>query len=102
MTRNNYPSSSSISRRTCATILSPRVSPASFVGLPDRKVDAGKQERVSFVMRRLLRPAANSHRERPEDAAYWDEYAWVKTSAGYAWQRVRNPTQSKRRDPAGR
>jgi hypothetical protein len=65
------------------------------VGLPDRKVEAGKQERVSFVMRRLLRPVAAVTGKDPEDATYWDEYAWVKTSSGYAWQSVRSPSQAK-------
>jgi hypothetical protein len=65
------------------------------VGLPDRKVEAGKQERVSFVMRRLLRPAVAAPGTDPEDATSWDEYAWVKTAAGYAWQSVRTSTQSK-------
>src|SRR5262245_40678185 len=29
-------------------------------GLPDRKVDAGKQEKISFVMRRLIKPTNGS------------------------------------------
>ena len=66
-----------------------------IVGLPDRKVEAGKQERVGFVMRRLLRPAVAAAGTDPEDPTYWDEYAWVKTAAGYAWQSVRNASQTK-------
>jgi len=77
MTRNNYPSSSSISRRTCATILS-RVS-----HLPARRV-AGPQGGCRQTGTRQFRDAAaaptrgHSHGKDPEDAAYWDEYAWVK------------------------
>jgi hypothetical protein len=53
-------------------------------GLPDRKVDAGKQEKISFVMRRLIKPTSNS-----SDVTQWDEYAWVDSGTGYVWQKVR-------------
>lgn len=51
-------------------------------GLPDRKVDAGKQERVSFVARRLLPPPD------PQPGAALVEYAWIKGQTGYSWQLV--------------
>jgi hypothetical protein len=54
-------------------------------GLPDRKVDAGKQEKISFVMRRLIQPDGGS-----SDATTWDEYAWVDSGTGYVWQKVRS------------
>ncbi|MFM7102955.1 MAG: hypothetical protein ACKO3N_17510 [Verrucomicrobiota bacterium] len=49
-------------------------------GLPDRKVDAGRQEKVSFVMRRLIANAGQEN-DSPET---WPEYAWVDR----AWVRV--------------
>lgn len=55
-------------------------------GLPDRKVDAGHQESIGFVIRRLFPPSGAS---AVGDATQWDEYAWVKTAAGYVWQKVR-------------
>ena len=66
-----------------------------IVGMPDRKVDVGKQERVSFVMRRLIKPEPappGKDLTRPEN---WDEYAWVKTPVGYAWQSVQNEKQTR-------
>ncbi len=63
-------------------------------GMPDRKVETGKQERVGFVMRRLLRPTVATAGTDPEDVTHWEEYAWVKTSAGYAWQIVAGPTRT--------
>jgi hypothetical protein len=54
-------------------------------GLPDRKVDAGKQEKISFVMRRLL-PADPDN----SDVSTWDEHAWVDSGTGNIWQKVRS------------
>ena len=56
-------------------------------GLPDRKVDAGHQEAIGFVMRRLFQPTGGS-----QNAADWDEYAWVNSPTGYVWQKVRAGT----------
>jgi hypothetical protein len=64
-----------------------------IAGMPDRKVDVGKQERVSFVMRRLFQPAATTPGIDPDDPKNWDEYAWAKTSTGYTWQSVQNGGQ---------
>jgi hypothetical protein len=58
-----------------------------IAGLPDRKVDAGKQERASFVLRRLLPPQNNS--QALVDA--WDEYAWIPQGAGGLWRKVDAP-----------
>jgi hypothetical protein len=56
-------------------------------GLPDRRIDAGKQERAAFVLRRIVLPEGV---DTPgADARGWDEYAFVDTPAGPAWQRVR-------------
>jgi hypothetical protein len=55
-------------------------------GLPDRRVDAGRQEAIGFVMRRLFPPEG-----APANlsAADWDEYAWVTSPNGNFWQKVR-------------
>ncbi len=49
-------------------------------GLPDRKVDVGRQEKVSFVMRRLIADAGQEN--NPPDT--WPEFGWVDGS----WVRV--------------
>jgi hypothetical protein len=54
-------------------------------GLPDRKVDPGKQERVSFVVRRILATDDNSP---GSDPSTWDEYAYVQDASGVRWQQV--------------
>jgi hypothetical protein len=58
------------------------------VGLPDRTVNAGKQERVAFVIRRLM-PSAQSQDETsvPPDST-WDEYAFVASDKGNAWKKI--------------
>jgi len=55
-------------------------------GLPDRTLNAGAQERASFVVRRL-RPPGNTFDQTP-DLATWSEYAFVEGEGGRAWQRV--------------
>lgn len=60
-----------------------------LVGFPDRSIDSGKQEKASFVIRRL------KHRiERDADVVdldQCDEYAFVMTSKGNRWQKVTKP-----------
>lgn len=60
-----------------------------LVGFPDRSINSGKQEKASFVIRRL------KHRiERDADVVnleQCDEYAFVMTSRGNRWQKVTNP-----------
>ncbi|HUH12536.1 MAG TPA: hypothetical protein VMK65_05480, partial [Longimicrobiales bacterium] len=60
------------------------------VGLPDRKVNPGKDERPSFVMRRLLPPSAPDAgaAASPPDLASWEEHAFLATADGYAWEKV--------------
>jgi hypothetical protein len=53
-------------------------------GLPDRKVDAGKQEKIGFVMRRLLAPATGTELD-PEK---WSEHAWVDKNGVRIWRPV--------------
>jgi len=56
-----------------------------MLGLPDRKIDAGAQERATFVLR-LLQPHANADQKNP-DPRNCDESALVNG----AWQQVANP-----------
>lgn len=60
------------------------------LGLPDRGIDAGKQEQVSFVVRRFIHLDSNNDHTvfDKENIQDYDEYAYVMTSNGSAWQRV--------------
>ena len=52
-----------------------------MAGLPDRALDTNLQERVSYVVRRLI--------QRPNSpAGTYDEYAFVVTPRGYGWQKI--------------
>lgn len=57
-------------------------------GLPDRAVDAGKEEAVSFVVRRLIHPAGAPP---ALDDGVSEEYAYVIGSNGPRWVRVDTP-----------
>jgi len=57
-------------------------------GLPDRKVDPGKQEQAGFVLRRLLPPNPNPQNPPTFDAATWQEHGWVGTPDGNIWQKA--------------
>jgi hypothetical protein len=59
-------------------------------GMPDRKVDSGKQEEAGFVMRRLLPLSADPANPSAFDENSWQEYAWVPGTAGNSWQ-LANP-----------
>jgi hypothetical protein len=53
-------------------------------GLPDKVIDVGRAERVSFVLRRLIEnPATNAALKQ------FDEYAFVATAQGTVWQKVK-------------
>ena len=59
-------------------------------GLPDRAVDPVRQEKATFVVRRLFPPGLldiNSPLP-PFNAATWEEYALVSGSSGDAWRRI--------------
>lgn len=64
-------------------------------GLPDRAIDTGKQEKVTYVVRRMFPPGPlNINIPLPAfDPATWEEYAFVSTPAGNRWQRIPKPTQ---------
>ena len=59
-------------------------------GLPDRHVDPGRQERTTFVLRRLFPPgrldiSAPLPNFNPDT---WEEYALVSSKNGSGWQRI--------------
>jgi hypothetical protein len=58
-----------------------------LVGLPDRTLDSARQERVSFVVRRLL-PPDQGQTTAPCDPDSCDEYALVQTLRGHVWRRI--------------
>lgn len=64
-------------------------------GLPDRAINAGKQERVSYVVRRMFPPGRlDINTPLPAfDPGTWEEYAFLSTPAGNRWQRIPKQTQ---------
>lgn len=59
------------------------------VGLPDKKLKTDRQEKVSYVVRRLLPPGAlNVQEALPRPNETWDECAFLVTEQGSGWQRV--------------
>ncbi|MCA1564722.1 MAG: hypothetical protein LC803_03500 [Acidobacteria bacterium] len=65
-------------------------------GLPDRALNPARDERASFVVRRLLPPNflnASGQTDREQklpafDEASWEEYALVTGAAGTGWRKV--------------
>ncbi|MDX6269648.1 MAG: hypothetical protein QOD28_871 [Acidobacteriota bacterium] len=65
-------------------------------GLPDRALNPARDERASFVIRRMMPPnflGANGTIDRTQklpafDEATWEEYALVTTATGAGWQKV--------------
>lgn len=76
-----------------------------LAGLPDRTVDPGNQERVSFVLRRLFPKPGEADKpddrlplydpavERGDDPAKrrWEEYAYVPEAKAGRWQHLADP-----------
>jgi len=60
------------------------------VGLPDHTINAGRHERASFVLRRMFPPGPLDLDTKlpPFDANTWEEYAFIASAKGYAWQRI--------------
>lgn len=67
------------------------------LGLPDRGIDAGKQESAGFVIRRLIHPdPQNDHSVfSKENFEVYDEYAFVMTPNGGSWRKVPGEPQSR-------
>jgi hypothetical protein len=69
-------------------------------GLPDRRVEPARAERVSLLMRRLFPPGNDA--SRPIDE--WEEHAWVEGASGNSWRKlarenVTAPAQTEERLP---
>jgi len=64
-------------------------------GLPDRAINAGRQEKVGYVVRRMLPPGPlDINVPLPAfDPAIWEEYAFVATATGNRWQRIPKQTE---------
>src|SRR5215207_3441601 len=64
-------------------------------GLPDRAINAGKQEKVSYVVRRMFPPGRlDINTPLPAfDPATWEEYAFISATTGNRWQRIPKQTQ---------
>ncbi len=57
-------------------------------GLPDRTIDAGKQEQVRFVVRRVA-PNDENQTDSPDlSGSDFTEYAFVTTELGFMWKQV--------------
>ena len=56
-------------------------------GMPDRRIDKGKEERASFLIRRWFPPSASTENDLPNfDETTWTEHAFVAQSDGtFAW-----------------
>jgi hypothetical protein len=61
-----------------------------IAGMPDRRVDPGREEKVSFVIRRLFPEGkVDTTKALPEyDAGKWEEYAYISVSDRTQWKRV--------------
>jgi hypothetical protein len=58
-------------------------------GLPDKALSSEREEKVSFVIRRLFPPGAlNVDEKLPLVDSGWQEYAFVLTPQGAKWQKV--------------
>lgn len=60
-------------------------------GLPDHTVNPGRQEKVTFVVRRLFPPGPlniNAALPNVVNTNTWEEYALVAGKIGNAWQRI--------------
>ncbi|HEY6190262.1 MAG TPA: hypothetical protein VIW80_21600 [Pyrinomonadaceae bacterium] len=57
-----------------------------IAGLPDKMIDAGRQERASFVIRRLIEKQPNGSPNGPKE---FDEYGFAVTPQGNVWKKVK-------------
>jgi hypothetical protein len=65
-----------------------------LVGLPDRTVDTARQERVTFIVRRLVHPDP-SQATPACDPDSCDEYALVQTPRGNVWRQITKANEGK-------
>jgi hypothetical protein len=60
-------------------------------GLPDRKVDASKQEQAGFMLRRLLPPSPSPSNPPVFDPTTWQEHAWINPAGAGSWRKADSP-----------
>jgi len=64
---------------------------SSEPGCPEQALDLSKQEKASFVLRRLVPPenqAAITEGQEIDNLDDWDEYAFISTTSGHKWIRI--------------
>lgn len=58
-------------------------------GLPDKSISSEREEKVSFVLRRLFPPGELKINEKlPPLDSTWEEYAFVQTEQGAKWKKI--------------
>jgi len=66
---------------------------AEEAGLPDCEPELSRQEKVSFVLRRLVPPTTEGQEESVTvPVEQWDEYAFVPGAGGNGWRRIGSRT----------
>lgn len=58
-------------------------------GLPDHRIDPGRQESVSFILRRVIHTdSKESETPYDPDNPRWKEHAFVPSPEGFAWKEI--------------
>jgi hypothetical protein len=58
-------------------------------GLPDKSLDSGREEKATFVIRRLFPPNGLKVSDKlPPLDSTWEEYAYVLTDQGAKWKKI--------------
>jgi hypothetical protein len=57
-------------------------------GYPDQKLEPGRNERATFVVRRLVPPDENTIDQTIDNSNKWDEYACIVTLNGTKWKKI--------------
>jgi hypothetical protein len=64
---------------------------SSDLGCPEQRLDLSKQEKASFVLRRLVPPEESAdivEGQEIDNLDDWDEYAFISTPSGHIWSRI--------------
>lgn len=64
---------------------------SSDLGCPEQRLDLSKQEKASFVLRRLVPPGESAtivEGQEIDNLDDWDEYAFISTTSGHKWSRI--------------
>ncbi len=57
-------------------------------GMPDHQLNLSKNEKVSFVVRRLVPPEDDPDKQNLDNIDAWDEFAFVQTDSGNTWKKL--------------